>query len=163
MILESPHFERVGRRAVLTYLGEALIPCASQILKTQKAIFTLMCLSAPEEISGTLRTAVHALGRTIHPEIQSVNSTILINLTRQDLGVSFLPEYLVRHSWLEGTVALLPSLIFSDVPDPCILSYEKCLSPMITGLIEIIEDRWASIDPMPAAQSQTRSMKGVMI
>ena len=82
--------------------------------------------------------------------IQSESSSIIINLVRQDLGVAFLPEYLIRRSVLEKKLRVLPVMDFSMPFHIHIFHHKnKWLTPQMEGIVKLTEEYWERADRGP--------------
>ena len=88
-----------------------------------------------------------SLGIELCPVIQTESSSIIINLVRQNLGISFLPEHLVRSAFLSGKVAVLPITDY-ELPFHVHICYHKnkYLTPQMAGLIQLTQEYWSEID-----------------
>ena len=84
--------------------------------------------------------------------VQTESSSIIINLVKQNLGIAFLPEYLIRCSVTEKkNLKILPVKDFSMPFYMHILYHEnKWLTPQMEGLIELTKDYWNSA-PSPSS------------
>lgn len=94
-----------------------------------------------------LTKKARSLGIELCPVIQTESSSIIINLVRQNLGISFLPEHLVRSAFLSGKVAVLP-LTDYELPFHVHICYHKnkYLTPQMAGLIRLTQEYWFQID-----------------
>lgn len=94
-----------------------------------------------------LTKEAHRYNIELCPVIQTASSSIIVNLVRQNLGISFLPEHLVRSASLSGKVSVLPITDY-DLPFSVQLLYHKnkYLTPQIAGLTQLIQEYWAEID-----------------
>lgn len=91
--------------------------------------------------------AAGGLGLEVQPVIETQSSNIILSLVRQNLGLSFLPEHMVRSAYLSGKVAVLPVIDY-ELPFQVHIYYHKnkYLTPQMTGLISQIEGYWDKID-----------------
>ena len=78
---------------------------------------------------------------------QSSTYFFTCNLVRQNLGISFLPEHLVRSAFLSGKVAVLPITDY-ELPFHVHICYHKnkYLTPQMAGLIQLTQEYWSEID-----------------
>ena len=86
-------------------------------------------------------------GRQIVSHIQTESSKIIVDLVRQNLGVSFLPEYLIRSAYLKNKLNILPVTGFA-LPFYTQIFYHKnkWVTPQMQGLLELVRAYWAEND-----------------
>lgn len=96
-----------------------------------------------------LTKKARSCGIELCPVIQTESSSIIINLVRQNLGISFLPVHLVRSAFLSGKVAVLPITDY-ELPFHVHVCYHKnkYLTPQMAGMIQLTQEYWAEIDRM---------------
>lgn len=78
--------------------------------------------------------------------IQTDSSRNIIDLVNQNLGIAFLPEYLLRRLSKEYRLKVLPVEDFS-MPIYTHIFYHKnkWLTPQMAGIIQLVEQYWASV------------------
>ena len=90
-----------------------------------------------------------ALQYGIHPDypIQAESSRLIIDLIRQNLGISFLPLYMVRRTVLKDTVRILPVVGYS-LPFFTNVFYHKnkWITPQMQGLLDLVKWQWEEND-----------------
>lgn len=89
--------------------------------------------------------------RQILCPIQTESSKIIVELVSQNLGISFLPRYLVQSDFLCNQLEILPVTGFA-LPFYTHLFYHrnKWVTPQMQGLIDLIRDYWAESDSQRA-------------
>lgn len=94
-----------------------------------------------------LAKAAYRCSQELRPVIQTESSSIILRLVQQDLGISFLPEHLVRSVLSEKEIAILPVTDY-NLPFSVHIFYHKnkFLTPQMTGLIQVIQEYWDVID-----------------
>lgn len=98
-----------------------------------------------------LEKAAVGIGVDLRPVIETQSSTIILSLVRQNLGLSFLPEHLVRSAYQSGKVAVLKVTDY-ELPFRVHICYHKnkYLTPQMTGLISQIKEYWDKCDKADA-------------
>ena len=78
-------------------------------------------------------------GMELHPFLEVGNTNLICQLLRSDIGISFLPEYLVQEYLLAGTLVRLP------VSDPSICMWrqmfchrDKWITPQMQAMIDLV-------------------------
>ncbi len=84
-----------------------------------------------------------ACGKNVHTHIQTESSPALMDLARQNVGIAFLPAYMVREAVREGSLAILPVRDFS-LPFHVAVFYHrnKWVTPQMDGLIRLVRQGW---------------------
>lgn len=82
-------------------------------------------------------------GLAVKPIIETASNSLILSLVRQEMGVSFLPEYLIKSPFFAGKVSAL-SVSDYELPFYIGLFYHKnkYLTPQIVGFIELIKSYW---------------------
>lgn len=103
----------------------------------------LILTSDTTYIRRELNKAAYARGVELSPHIETVSNSFIISLVRQNMGVSFLPDYLIRSAFLRNEVAILPVTDY-ELPIHVNIFYHKnkYLTPQMVGLIELIHESW---------------------
>lgn len=82
-------------------------------------------------------------GKEIISHIQSESSSIIINLTQQNLGIAFQAEYLVRSACDRQELSILPVENFSFPFYMHIFYHQnKWITPQMVGLVQLVQDYW---------------------
>lgn len=93
----------------------------------------------------SLEQTVQMRGMELQPFIETASNSLILSLVRQGMGISFLPEYLIRSPFFAGKTAILPLTDF-ELPFHIGMFYHKnkYLTPQMTGMIELMRTYWAS-------------------
>lgn len=85
-------------------------------------------------------------GIDVQPIVETASNSFILSLIRQRIGISFLPEYLVRSPFFAGKVAELPVSDF-ELPFYVNMFYHKnkFVTPQMTGLIELMQEYWRQL------------------
>lgn len=93
-------------------------------------------------------------GKELKPCIQTDSAKVIVDMVNQDLGISLLPEYLVRHTPFSRHYGLkvLPVEDFSMTFYTRVFHHRnKWLTPQMLGLLELVEEYWRAFDARQAA------------
>lgn len=106
-----------------------------------------------------LAKAAYRCAQELRPVIQTESSNIILRLIEQNLGISFLPEHLVRTAFLQKRIAILPVADYS-LPFSVHIFYHKnkFLTPQMVGLIQLIQEFWDMIDRPDDAMRQVQKL-----
>lgn len=104
-----------------------------------------------------LAKAAYLCSQELRPVIQTESSNIILRLIEQNLGISFLPEHLVRAAFLKKKIAILPVIDYS-LPFSVHVFYHKnkFFTPQMMGLIQIVQEYWNIIDRPGDAMKQVQ-------
>ena len=85
-------------------------------------------------------------GLNIKSPLRTESSKIICELVAQDLGVSFLPEYMVRSPFQRSELAVLDVSDFSHTFSMCVYYHrDKWLTPQMAELIELVQAYWGKM------------------
>ena len=85
-------------------------------------------------------------GLNIKSPLRTESSKIICELVAQDLGVSFLPEYMVRSPFQRSELAVLDVSDFSHSFSMCVYYHrDKWLTPQMAELIELVQAYWGKM------------------
>ena len=118
----------------------ALCPQVELVLRTATADEMLRLLSANQiDLAYTLDQRLAARGLSIHPYIELGSASLLCQMVERGMGLSFLPEYIVRPALSAGRIARL------HVPDCTVTMHrqlfyhkDKWLTPQMKAFIELV-------------------------
>ena len=118
----------------------ALCPQVELVLRTATADEMLRLLSANQiDLAYTLDQRLAARGLSIHPYIELGSASLLCQMVERGMGLSFLPEYIVRPALSAGRIARL------NVPDCTVTMHrqlfyhkDKWLTPQMKAFIELV-------------------------
>ncbi len=84
-----------------------------------------------------------ACGKDVRSHIQTESSLVLLDLAKQNAGIAFLPEYLVRRAVQEGTLCILPVRDF-HLPFHTALFHHKnkWVTPQMQGMTRLVQEYW---------------------
>lgn len=167
--LGFPLFDRIGRKISLTALGGQFLSYAKLMESLSEKVMLLGKESL--QISGTVRIGIlESLFASVllpllpeyskrfpsvtlefktastaellaEPYLEIDNTGFIINLVKQGLGISFLPEYAVQASAAAGKLIILDVDVQSVQFFSQLFYYKnKWISPQLKGLIELICD-----------------------
>ena len=92
----------------------------------------------------SLEQVVQQRGMELRPIVETASNSLILSLVRQEMGVSFLPEYLIGSPFFAGKVS---ALSLSDFELPiCIGLYyhkNKYLTPQMIGMIDLMRSYWS--------------------
>lgn len=81
--------------------------------------------------------------KTLTSYIQTDSSRTVLELVHQNLGIAFVPEYIVRPACLDQDLVVLPVKDFSMQFDTHIFYHKnKWVTPQMMGLIRLVEQYW---------------------
>ena len=85
-------------------------------------------------------------GLNIKSPLRTESSKIICELVAQDLGVSFLPEYMLRSPFQRSELAVLDVSDFSHSFSMCVYYHrDKWLTPQMAELIELVQAYWGKM------------------
>lgn len=163
--LGAPLFDRVGKTVRLTGAGETFLGYARTLLATVEQAQAARDTVSLEELvqqeflltergmsyRDALDQCLAAHGLQLQPYLELGSAALLCQMVERGMGLSFLPEYIVRAALAAGTLARL------NVPDCRVemhrqLFYhrDKWLTPQMKGFIALVREGTAQ----PAAPTQ---------
>ena len=107
----------------------------------------LILTSGITYIRRELDKTAYARGLDLNPSIETESNSFIISLVQENMGISFLPEYLIHSAFLRDEVAILPVTDY-DLPLHINIFYHKnkYLTPQMVGMIELIQAYWNTRD-----------------
>lgn len=130
------------------------VAAPEHVLSQQRSIPPETILNYPIILTGHntyLQRELNKLAFRCHKEIisdiQTESSKIIVDLVRQNLGISFLPEYLIRSAYMKNKLQILPVEGFSLQFYTHIFYHKnKWVTPQMAGLIQLIQEYWVQSD-----------------
>lgn len=121
----------------------ARCPQVELVLHTASTDEMLQLLSTNQvDLVYTLDQCMAAHGLAIHPYLELGSAALLCQMVEQGMGLSFLPEYIVRSALAEGRLARL------NVPDCTVMMHrqlfyhrDKWVTPQMNVFIELVQQQ----------------------
>lgn len=154
-LLEPEFVRALARPAKLVFVANANHPLAKRhpVSLADIAAAPLVLTERHGIYSKVLEDVLLSRGLEYEPVLEANNTDLLVRLLRREMGISFLPEYVVRDSVAKGQLAILDVEEY-DVEFFSQLFYHKnkWLTPQMEGFIQLLQEHYESQDA--AAQMQ---------
>ena len=90
--------------------------------------------------------AARLQGLEVNPFLETVSNGFIFALVRQNMGISFLPEYRIRKAAQEHEIAILPVSDFQlELYVNIYYHKNKYVTPQMAGLIHLVQEYWDQV------------------
>ena len=109
-------------------------------------------------IRQAMEHAARLQGLEVTPFLETESNGFILALVRQNMGISFLPEYRIRKAAQDHEIAVLPVSDFHlELYVNIYYHKNKYVTPQMAGLIQLVQEYWDRVSAEKRIQAKEES------